>query len=861
MFDLGVCTVLYENCVKAGEAVVKNVSTKPKTKYRPFPLNTVKLQQLATGKLRISSDAAMEAAESLYTKGFISYPRTETDAFAEGTPFQQLIEDQVSHPEWGEYAAQLSRGGKFREPKRGKSNDQAHTAIYPTKRAENLHGVEKSIYELVTRHFLACCSDDAKGSETVVNLELGGEAFTLTGLVILERNYLEVYYKYDKWTDKDIPNFVAGERVRPKSIALDSGVTTAPSLLTEKDLITLMDKHGIGTDATIAQHIKTVQDRNYCVKQNDVFSPTNLGVTLVNGFDRMGFDFSQPHLRAETERDMQRISSGELRAEDAKARNITVYKTLYQKQMQQVHVLDEEFQKHFQPAAVGFSRKTPNVARCGQCKGMMSVAQEGRVQYVVCEPCNQSYVVDSRETSVVSGTGKECPICSFEVVSVDTGSFSFNVCPKCKSNPPIEYFSPDGRTDCRGCRHPSCSLAQGRSSLPVRMCPGCGKEMMTIKTSAKNNSMFFSCSAYPGCKTTLALPNCVSAHASDSQCQQCSGTHGKPVHKVDFTFTRAQAPRDSPELTGAFCVAGCNSEINRLLTEANPNAKLFYQAGRQAPNQNQQRGFGGGGAGAGAGGSSDFLQNSFQRLASGVGANVRMMNGSDSAPNCNCGAPARELIVKKDGQNKGRAFYGCANRDNQCKFFVWKDEHVAKSSGAAAGPPSSNGPARGVSSGGGSSGSGGDAICFCGKPAVRKVAQDGREYFGCGNTGPVKCNMFDFANGDSIQTGGNSYANFGGGGGSNMNNGYNNNYGGGVAGGGGNNGRANNNGCFKCGQVGHFSADCPNANGGRTASAPAATGRGRGRGAGRAKSTTGAAKKKGVGRGGGRKKRKADDEE
>lgn len=39
------------------------------------------------------------------------------------------------------------------------------------------------------------------------------------------------------------------------------GSTTAPSLLTEADLIALMDKHGIGTDATHAEHINTIKTR------------------------------------------------------------------------------------------------------------------------------------------------------------------------------------------------------------------------------------------------------------------------------------------------------------------------------------------------------------------------------------------------------------------------------------------------------------------------------------------------------------------------------------------------------------------------------------------------------------------------
>lgn len=47
-----------------------------KKRYRPYPLTTVELQKLATDKLRMSSARIMEIAEHLYTKGYISYPRT-----------------------------------------------------------------------------------------------------------------------------------------------------------------------------------------------------------------------------------------------------------------------------------------------------------------------------------------------------------------------------------------------------------------------------------------------------------------------------------------------------------------------------------------------------------------------------------------------------------------------------------------------------------------------------------------------------------------------------------------------------------------------------------------------------------------
>ena len=63
-----------------------------------------------------------------------------------------------------------------------------------------------------------------------------------------------------------------------------AGHTTAPVAISEADLIGEMDRNGIGTDATIAGHIKTIQQREYALKNaSGQFVPTKLGLALVEG--------------------------------------------------------------------------------------------------------------------------------------------------------------------------------------------------------------------------------------------------------------------------------------------------------------------------------------------------------------------------------------------------------------------------------------------------------------------------------------------------------------------------------------------------------------------------------------------------
>lgn len=63
-----------------------------------------------------------------------------------------------------------------------------------------------------------------------------------------------------------------------------TGQTSPPPLLTEADLISLMERHGIGTDATHADHIETIKQRLYVgLEQAKFLVPGQLGMGLVEG--------------------------------------------------------------------------------------------------------------------------------------------------------------------------------------------------------------------------------------------------------------------------------------------------------------------------------------------------------------------------------------------------------------------------------------------------------------------------------------------------------------------------------------------------------------------------------------------------
>ena len=71
-----------------------------------------------------------------------------------------------------------------------------------------------------------------------------------------------------------------------------------------------MDKNGIGTDATIHEHIKHVQDRGYAKQYGAIFKPTLLGTSLRYGYMGLGIEIYKPYLRAGMEREIKEVAEG-----------------------------------------------------------------------------------------------------------------------------------------------------------------------------------------------------------------------------------------------------------------------------------------------------------------------------------------------------------------------------------------------------------------------------------------------------------------------------------------------------------------------------------------------------------------------
>jgi DNA topoisomerase-3 len=243
LYDRMMTMALCDACLDAGEAVVTSLTGRPKNKWRPIPLATVELQKRASKYLRIGSEELMQKAEELYQQGYISYPRTETEKFRPEFNHHTLIQSfQAVAGEFGDYANRLLSDNNFQNPRAGQNDDNAHPPITPAKAVDPqsiADPTQRKIYTLVVKHYLACCSRDAVGRETELTLRIASEEFVAKGLMIIEKNWLDIYQPWEKWYtgQGELPRARVGSRIVPTSLVMNEGQTSPPQLISEVELI------------------------------------------------------------------------------------------------------------------------------------------------------------------------------------------------------------------------------------------------------------------------------------------------------------------------------------------------------------------------------------------------------------------------------------------------------------------------------------------------------------------------------------------------------------------------------------------------------------------------------------------------
>ena len=124
--------------------------------------------------------------------------------------------------------------------------------------------------------------------------------------------------------------------------------TTAPGYLTESELIGMMEKHGIGTDASIPTHIQNIQNRNYVrLETGRRLIPNKLGMVLVQGYHQIDSGLVLPKVRSDIEGQCNRIAQGEMEKDQVVTRAIEIFEEKFAFFVKNINRMDVLFASSF----------------------------------------------------------------------------------------------------------------------------------------------------------------------------------------------------------------------------------------------------------------------------------------------------------------------------------------------------------------------------------------------------------------------------------------------------------------------------------------------------------------------------------
>ncbi|WP_377889042.1 DNA topoisomerase III [Alkalihalobacillus sp. R86527] len=303
---------------------------KERKQYKPpYLYQLSSLQSAANKKYKFSPKKTLDIAQKLYTKGMISYPRSDssfvtTEEAAEFPSILSKLQKQEAYKSLFPLKKQSIMNDK-RYVNASKVSD--HYAIIPTEQVpklDRLSGEESKIYDLIARSLLAAHEDVAIVDYTTLTTLVEDRAeFISKGQVKVQEGWHRVITSSQK--DEVLPPIVKGQAGTVISADVIEGKTQPPKRFTEGQLITMMktagkhledeslekvlkDTEGLGTEATRAGIITMLKDRKYIEVVKNQVSATDKGILLIDSIGEAVL--ASPEMTAKWEQRLKEIGSG-----------------------------------------------------------------------------------------------------------------------------------------------------------------------------------------------------------------------------------------------------------------------------------------------------------------------------------------------------------------------------------------------------------------------------------------------------------------------------------------------------------------------------------------------------------------------
>ena len=283
---------------------VTAVSRKNGTEAPPRLFDLTSLQVECNKKFGYSADLTLQLIQSLYEKKVTTYPRVDTTYLSDDIYKKCPATLNGIAGLYGELLTPL-RGQPLRKSKKvfDSSKVTDHHAIIPTGIAPNaLTDMERNVYDLVARRFIAVFYPDCRFATTTVTGEAADVAFRVSGKVIIEPGWRTVTAPAESAKpqndaeERTLPAFTKGES-GPHAPDLAKKMTQPPKPYTEATLLRAMEtagrtvddealrdalkENGIGRPSTRAAIIETLFKRGYIRRQRKALAATPTGVELI----------------------------------------------------------------------------------------------------------------------------------------------------------------------------------------------------------------------------------------------------------------------------------------------------------------------------------------------------------------------------------------------------------------------------------------------------------------------------------------------------------------------------------------------------------------------------------------------------
>lgn len=296
---------------------VTSVSKKNGNEAPPRLFDLTSLQVECNRKFSYSAETTLNLIQSLYERKLTTYPRVDTQ-FLSDDIYPKCAGILTGMRGYEQYIQPLA-GKKLPKSKRvfDTSKVTDHHAIIPTGvPASALSDMERNVYDLIARRFIAVFYPDCKFSTTTVLGKVEDVEFKVSGKEILEPGWRTIYAQQQTSTpqpinpqpsssedddkrdeERTLPTFVKGES-GPHTPTLTEKCTTPPKYYTEATLLRAMEtagkfvddetlraalkENGIGRPSSRAGIIETLFKRHYIRRERKNLIATATGIELID---------------------------------------------------------------------------------------------------------------------------------------------------------------------------------------------------------------------------------------------------------------------------------------------------------------------------------------------------------------------------------------------------------------------------------------------------------------------------------------------------------------------------------------------------------------------------------------------------